>query len=84
MVIELTMQNVITVVSFSTAVILLVQRFAKGVRWFDKQEQQTTDLELLKEKHDEDVGALKKELAEEMRKYNAEIGRASCRERVFV
>ena len=48
MVIELTMQNVITVVSFSTAVILAVQRFAKGVRWIDKQEQQSVDIQELK------------------------------------
>lgn len=73
MVIELTAQNILTAVSVSTAVILAIQRFAKGVRWFDKQEQQTTDLEALKKQHDEDVEALKNELAEEVRKCNSEL-----------
>ena len=73
MVIELTMQNVITVVSFTTAVILLVQRFAKGVRWFDKQTQQSTDIEALKTQHEADVEMLENELAEEIRKNNAEL-----------
>lgn len=73
MVVELTMQNVVTVVSFSTAVILLVQRFAKGVRWFDKQEQQSTDIQQLKQQHEDDVDALKNELTEEVRKNNAEL-----------
>lgn len=72
MVIELTMQNVITVVSFSTAVILLVQRFAKGVRWFDKQEQQSSDIEQLKQKHEADMEALKQVLAADMRRINEE------------
>lgn len=73
MTIELTLQNVITVVSFSTAVILLVQRFAKGVRWFDKQEKQSTDIAALKQQHEEDVEKLENELAEEMRRNNAEL-----------
>lgn len=72
MVIELTMQNVITVVSFSTAVILLVQRFAKGVRWFDKQEKQSTDIEALKQKHEDDMEALKQALAKDMHGINEE------------
>ena len=73
MVIELTMQNVITVVSFSTAVILVVQRFAKGVRWIDKQEQQSTDIQELKKLHAADVEKLENELTEEVRKNNAEL-----------
>lgn len=72
MVIELTMQNVITAVSFSTAVILLAQRFAKGVRWVDKQEQQSTDIEALKKKHEDDMAALKQVLAQDMRGINEE------------
>ena len=72
MVVELTMQNVITAVSFSTAVILLVQRFAKGVRWFDKQEKQSTDIEALKQKHEDDMGALKQALAKDMHGINEE------------
>ena len=73
MVIELTMQNVITVVSFTTAVILLFQRFAKGVRWFDKQAQQSTEIEALKTQHEADVEKLENELAEEIRKNNLEL-----------
>ena len=73
MVIELTMQNVITVVSFSTAVILLVQRFAKGVRWIDKQEQQSVDIQQLKQLHAADVEKLENELTAEVRKNNEEL-----------
>lgn len=73
MVIELTMQNVITAVAFSTAVILAVQRFAGGVRWIDEQKQQSVDLKQLKQQHEADVEALKKELTEEVRKNNAEL-----------
>lgn len=73
MTITLSPQNIITAASLCTAVILLIQRFAKGVRWFDKQEQQSTDLEQLKLHHEEDVAALKNELAAEMRNNNAEL-----------
>lgn len=73
MVIELTPQNIITAASLVTAVILLIQRFAKGVRWFDKQEQQSSDLEALKQQHAADVEKLENELTEEVRKNNAEL-----------
>lgn len=72
MVIELTAQNIITAVSLSTAVILLVQRFANGVRWFDKQEKQSTDIEVLKQKHEDDMAALKQVLAKDMHGINEE------------
>lgn len=73
MTIELTAQNIITAASLVTAVILLVQRFAKGVRWFDKQEQQSSDIEALKKQHDADVENLKAELTEEVKKNNEEL-----------
>lgn len=73
MVIELTPQNIITAASVVTAAILLVQRFANGVRWFDKQEKQSTDIEELKRQHEADVEKLEKELAEEIRKNNMEL-----------
>ena len=73
MVFELTVQNVITFASLSTAVILLVQRFAKGVRWFDKQEKQSADIEKLKQQHEHDVEKLENELAEEVRKNSVEL-----------
>lgn len=66
MTIEVTPQNFLTAVSVLTAVILLIQRFAKGVRWFDKQEQQTTDLAQLKKQHEEDMAALRKEIVSEL------------------
>ena len=73
MVIELTAQNIITAGSVVTAAILLVQRFAKGVRWFDKQERQSADIATLKRQHDEDVEKLENELATEIRKNNVEL-----------
>ena len=71
--IEITAQNLITAASVVTAVILLVQRFAKSVRWFDKQEKQSTDIVELKKKHEEDVEAIESEIAQEVRKNNAEL-----------
>lgn len=73
MTIELTPQTLITAGSVLTASALLISRFAKGVRWFDKQEKQTKDIADLKKKHEDDVAELKHELTEEMRKNNAEL-----------
>lgn len=73
MVIELTAQNLLTVGAVTSTVILLVQRFAKGVRWVDKQEQQSTDIQELKKLHAADVEKLENELTEEVRKNNAEL-----------
>lgn len=73
MVIELTPQTIITAGSVVTAAVLLVKFFANGVRRYDKQEKQSTDLEELKAKHEADVKALKDELAEEIRRYNNEL-----------
>ena len=73
MTIELTPQNIITAASLLTAVGLLISRFAKGVRWFDKQEKQSSDIEALRKQHETDVQALENELAEEMRRSNAEL-----------
>ena len=55
-----------------TAALLLIQRFAKGVRWFDQQEKQTTDIAALKAKHEADMKALKQALTEDMRGINEE------------
>lgn len=73
MVIELTPQNVITAGAVVTAALLLIQRFAKGVRWFDNQAKQTTDIEALKKQHNDDVATLRGELAGEMRRNYAEL-----------
>ena len=72
MTIELTPQTIITAASLVTAVILLISRFAKGVRWFDKQDQQSVDIEQLKKKHEDDMAALKQVLAKDMHDINAE------------
>lgn len=73
MVIEVTPQTIITAGAVFTAALLFTQRFAKGVRWFDKQEQQSTDIESLKHHHEEDVSELKRAIAEEVRKSNEEL-----------
>lgn len=73
MVIELTPQTIVTAGAVVTAALLLVQRFAKGVRWFDRQEKQSTDIESLKQQHESDVEMLENELAEEIRKNNVEL-----------
>ena len=73
MVIEVTPQNIVTASAVLTAAYLLIQRFANGVRWFDKQEKKGTDLAQLQKQHDEDVEALRGELTEEMKKNNAEL-----------
>ncbi len=73
MVIELTPQTIITAGAVVTATVLLVQRFAKGVRWFDRQEKQSTDIEELKHQHDADVEKLENAMAEEIRKNNQEL-----------
>ena len=72
MVIELTPQNVITIGSVVTAAFLLIQRFANGVRWFDKQEKQSADIAELKAQHDADVKAIKDELSKDMSSINEE------------
>lgn len=58
MVIELTPQTIVTAGAVVTAALLLVQRFANGVRWYDKQEKQSTDIESLKQQHESDVEML--------------------------
>ena len=73
MTIELTAQTIITAGAVVTAALLLVKRFANGVRWFDKQEKHSTDIEALRTKHEADVAALEAELAAEIRKNNEEL-----------
>lgn len=73
MIIELSPETIITAGGVLTASLLLIKNFAKIVRWFDKQDKQTPDIEQLKQKHEADVEMLENELAEEMRKHNAEL-----------
>ena len=60
--ITVTPQGVITFASLCTAIILLVERFAKSVRWFDKQDKQSTDIDDLREQHNSDVKSINEEL----------------------
>ena len=60
--ITITPQGVITFASLCTAIILLVERFAKGVRWFDKQDKQSNDIDDLRDQHNSDVNSINEEL----------------------
>lgn len=60
--VEISLQTLITFGSAVTAAVLLVERFAKGVRWFDRQEKQTSDIEELRQYHDDDKKAINEEL----------------------
>ena len=73
MTVTLTWQSIITTGAVVTAALLLISRFASGVRWFDNQTKQTTDIEALKKQHNDDVATLRGELTEEMKKNNAEL-----------
>lgn len=66
MTITLTWQTVITAGSVITATILLTQKIAGGVRWFDKQEKQTTDIETLRAKHDREMEEMRKAVSREL------------------
>lgn len=48
------------VISASGAIIAIV---VKGVRWFDRQKSQDTDLVAIKKKHEEDIKSIQKEQA---------------------
>lgn len=72
MALELTPQTIVTAGAVVTAVLLLIQRFAKGVRWFDRQAQQTTDIEELRKRHEADMKTLKEAIASDMHNINAE------------
>lgn len=67
MAITLTWQTVITAGAVLTAVLLLVKNFAGGVRWFDKQEKQSTDIEALRAKHDKEMEEMRKAVSRELR-----------------
>ncbi len=73
MVIDVTPETIITAGALCTAAVLLISKFAKGVRWFDQQGKQATGIAALKQKHEDDVAALQNELAEEIRQTNDEL-----------
>ena len=61
--ITITWQSVITVFSVVSAAVGLIVFFSKGVRWFDKQNAQDNEIKELRKHHDEDIAAIKQELA---------------------
>ena len=78
MVIELTPQTIITAAAVLTSAFLLIQRFAKGVRWFDRQVQQSADIIDIQKRHKADVEALENELATQVRQTNIELQLLTC------
>ena len=73
MVIELTPQTIVTAGAVLTASLLLIQRFAKGVRWFDEQGKQSSDIAELQKQHESDVEDLKTELTAQVKETNREL-----------
>ena len=63
MVIQLTPQTVITTFAVLGAGVGIIVYFAKAVRWFDRQEKQDKALHVLKNRHDDDMKAVQKELS---------------------
>jgi len=59
--IALTQQNIITASAVIAAIVAIVTWFAKGVRWVDRQKQQDSDIRTLRETHNQDMDAMKKE-----------------------
>ena len=72
LIIEVTPQTIITAGAIFTALGVLVGRFAKGVRWFDKQEKQSTDIEALREKEEQDIKALREAMQRAMASFRKE------------
>ena len=60
----MTVQDIITAGSLLTTFVLIVKHFANGVRWVDKQNKGLTDCQALEAKHNADMDALKKVLAD--------------------
>ena len=54
-------QSIVTVSAIIAAIVAIVGRFAKGVRWFDNQNKQDKKLDDLKKTHDEDIGSIQVE-----------------------
>lgn len=59
--IELTPQSIITASALLAAIAAIVALFAKCVRWVDKQQQQTKDIEALRATHNHDMEGMKQE-----------------------
>ena len=72
MTVTLTWESVVALGSFVTAAALLGSRVAKGVRWFDRQQKQDSDLQALSDKHDRDMTELRQTLSHDMGNIMAE------------
>lgn len=59
--ISLTPQTIITASGLLAAIVAIVALFAKGVRWVDRQKQQSADIEALRTDHNRDIESLNKE-----------------------
>lgn len=59
--ITLTWQTLITAGAVLSAIIALIATFAKVVRWMDRQNQQTADIETLRNTHTSDMISMKQE-----------------------
>ena len=54
-------QTLITISAVLAAIVAIVGRFAKGVRWFDNQSKQDGKIDNLQKKHDEDISSIQEE-----------------------
>lgn len=59
--ITLTWQTIITAAAVFSAAMALIAAMAKAVRWMDRQNQQDTKIEILREKHNADMDDMKQE-----------------------
>lgn len=58
-----TWQTIITAGAVLSAVMLMATLFTKGYDWLLKQKKQSSDIEALKTRHEEDIKAIKEEQA---------------------
>lgn len=59
--IDVTAQTFITAAAVLSAVIALIGFYNKCYKWYQKQEEQTKDIETLKRKHEDDMAKMQKE-----------------------
>lgn len=70
--IEVTWQSLITAGAVISAVTLIVTLFVKGVRWFDRQNAQDSELDNIREEHRVDIANLKSEESARIKEINEE------------
>ena len=72
MVVEITPQSIVGAAAFVSAALVLIKLFASGVRLFDRNKAQDSDLVALKEQHNRDMEELKREQAGHLREVKEE------------